>query len=77
MISDHLKNCLPAVALMLILSHEGNECYLSDNAAELNNIQDGNYKGNAISNFDKRENKILSQGQLVLGRIKLPNRPIK
>ena len=58
MISDRLKDCLPAGSITPVLFREDDECYSSDKVAELadihiNNIQYGKYKGNALTNFDK------------------------
>ena len=57
MVSDRLKDCLPAGALTYVLSQEGDECYSSEKIAELavihvNNFQEEKYKGNAVTNFD-------------------------
>ena len=62
MVSDRLKDCLPTGALRYVLSREGDECYSSEKIAKLadilvNNFQDEKYKGNAVTNFDIRNQK--------------------
>ena len=77
MVSDRLKDCLPTGALTYVLSREGDECYSSEEIAELadihvNNFQDGKYKGNAVTNLDMgNQNSNLSL--LAHGMVKTPD----